>query len=203
MQGTILALKEVSCICTRAAVKKWVYQSLLLFRGRTHGSTSEFSVPQWPAEPCPLGGYSSAVSESCPGHWGTDTWRLIFLWILPGVWHLWGSLASAIGTTPLGVHCCSAGAQHMALCCTEASVIWGCWRREPPWSSGGLSCTLTVACVVGLVVFWPQDKSVQLSWLCRKQMANSCNNSFSSYQFNWLSLQVVIAKSDLREGGNR
>lgn len=30
--------------------KTWWYWSLLLFQRRTHGSTSKFSVPQWPAE---------------------------------------------------------------------------------------------------------------------------------------------------------
>lgn len=176
MPGTILALKEVSWICTKAAVKKWLYRSLLLFQGRIRGFTSEFSMLQWPDKPCPLGGYRNAVRVLSwslgKGHLEVD----IFMGLTRG-------LASVRVSDECHWDHTTRCALLFSCSSTYGFVLHQSWCDTRLLAKGAAivswrsllcfhCCTFTAACVVGLVVFWPQDKSVQLNWLCRKQIGN-------------------------------
>lgn len=58
-----------------------------------------------------------------------------------------------------------------ALCYSGAGVTRGCWQREQPRAPGGLCFSLTAACVVCPVLFWPwinlcnSTDSVENKWL--------------------------------------
>lgn len=138
---------------TKAAVKKLLYWSLLLFQGRTHQSTSKFSALQWPAKPFPLVvigtllvSLALVTREGAPEGWYFYITRCLAPVRVSGKCH-WDHTAQ-----------CAVHLELNTWLSVTPKLVW--YEAVGKGSSHGLpevSATLSLPSVVDVVVFWPQD----------------------------------------------